>query len=176
VDRPGELAAEVIRLLSAGGVVGWFEGGSELGPRPLGNRSLLADARLPRLGERLNRQQHLGPPAAVVTAEGCADLFEVADISPHHPLPARVRAGSLPAVTREDGLAVVQCVTNTSHPRLHALLTAWAETAGAPVLAHAPLGEPLVETPEEALGFARSAAVDALVLEHHLIRKRSRRD
>lgn len=173
---------DVVALLDAGAVVGWFEGGSEFGPRALGHRSLLADPRPAGMRDHINRdvkhREDFRPFAPIVRVEDCAEVFEVADVSPYMILVGSVRPrwrDRLPAITHVDGSARIQCVSDVSHPRLHDLLGRWRARSGVPVLVNTSLNDrsmPIVETPGEAVDLFRKTAVDALVVENSLVRKK----
>jgi len=180
VDEPVDLPGRVAALLAEGAAVGWFEGGSELGSRSLGQRSVLAAAGSVSARERLGRitgRPDFAPPPVIVRAEDCAAVFDLPDLSRHQVLSATIRpawADALPAAAHADGTAVVQCVTGSSHRRLHQLLAAWSRLSESPVLLNerlGPFGAPLLETPEQALALLTGTPLDALVLHGYLIRK-----
>jgi carbamoyltransferase len=180
ISRPVVLD-DVAALLDRGKVVAWFEGGSEFGPRALGRRSLFADPRSARMRDHVNldvkQREDFRTCAAVVRVEDCAEIFEVADISPFMNLVGSVRPAwreVIPAITHVDGSARIQCVSDASHPRLHELLDAWQRRSRVPVLINTSLHDrmlPMVETPDEAVALFRRAAIDALVLDEYLVEK-----
>lgn len=180
ISRPVVLD-DVVELLDQGMVVAWFEGGCEFGPRALGRRSLLADPRSAGMRDHINRKvkhrEDFRPFAPIVRVEDCARIFEVVDISPFMIMVGSVRPDwreALPAITHVDGSARIQCVSDTSHPRLHKLLGAWSGRSGVPVLINTSLNDqsmPIVETPDEAVTLFRRTMIDALVLENKLIER-----
>ncbi|WP_051707106.1 carbamoyltransferase family protein [Nocardioides aequoreus] len=165
-----------VGLLAAGKVVGWFHGGSELGPRALGHRSILAHPGYPGLRDHINRaikfREDFRPFAPSVLAERAAEYFEDGGIeSPYMLLVFQVRSehvGALRNVVHADRSARVQTVDREDEPCYHRLVSAFAERTGLPVLLNTSLnkrGMPIVETPEEAIALFRESALDALVLD-----------
>ncbi|MCC6524823.1 MAG: hypothetical protein IT373_19365, partial [Polyangiaceae bacterium] len=179
VGRPADLLGEVVARLAAGQLVGWVEGASELGPRALGHRSLLADARDPAAKERVNaRVKHreaFRPFAPVVLEERATELFELALPSANMLFAARVHEAArarVPAVTHADGTARVQTVSRTFPGRLRALLERFAAKTGVPALLNTSLNgpaEPIAESPDDALALFLGSQMDALVLGDWLV-------
>ena len=177
---PARTVDETAAALAAGAVVGWFQGRSEFGPRALGNRSILADPRHPGmqaiLNQRVKGREAFRPFAPAVTEEAAARWFELDGPSPMmlRVVPVRARP-SLPAVTHVDGSARVQTVSRDQNPRFHDLLTAFGRRTGVPVLLNTSFnvrGQPIVETPDEAVSTFRDTEIDVLVLGDHVIAKR----
>jgi carbamoyltransferase len=167
--------------LARGKIVGWVQGRSELGPRALGHRSILADARDPRSVRRLNEEikfrEPFRPYAPVVLEADAATYFDLAVPSPHMLLSAAVRApwrAKLPAIVHRDGTARVQTVAPRDEPRLAALLACFREESGVPVLLNTSFnrnGEPIVETPGDALDVLLATKLDAVVLDDFWVEK-----
>lgn len=179
--RPADLAGTLADRLARGAVAAWFSGRSEYGPRALGHRSLLADPRDPAMKDRLNvrvkGRETFRPFAPAVPVEDAARFFVGAVESPFmlltFPVAERERR-RLPAITHVDGTARVQTVSRDAEPRFHALLRAFEARAGVPVLLNTSLnrrGEPIVNTPEEAVSLFRSSEIDVLVLEDFVAEK-----
>jgi carbamoyltransferase len=178
---PADLAAEVAQILADDGVVAWFDGRSELGPRALGQRSLFAHPgrveNLERLNDVKGREQ-FRPVAPMVLAERAETIFGGGPLpSPFmlfvHEVHQEWR-DRIPAVVHVDGTARVQTVSEDVLPRVAALLRAFEARTGLPVLVNTSLntaGRPMVDTPREALELFGSAPVDALVLGPHLVRR-----
>lgn len=176
-----ELCREVASRLQAGGVVGWFQGRMEYGPRSLGNRAILANPCRPdtrdHLNSRVKKRELFRPFAPVVLAEAAATYFELEQDSPFMLLAPRVRAAmrdKLPAITHVDQTARVQTVDDTSNPILRKLLTEFGALSGAPVLVNTSLnrnGEPVVCTPAQAIECFREMNIDLLALGNHLLEK-----
>lgn len=174
---PVAAAADVLAAaLAAGAAVGWFHGGAELGPRALGNRSVLADPRRGEVWPELNRRkgrEGFRPLAPVVLAEHAEEWFELGP-RPDSPFMLRVcavreeRRERIPAVVHVDGTARVQTLAAEANPPLHALLRAFHAATGVPVLVNTSFnaaGEPIVETPEDALWCAARLGLELVVLD-----------
>lgn len=162
IDRDLPIA-DMVRDLVDGKVIGVANGRAEFGPRSLGNRSLIADPRPLDMKDKVNevkKREPFRPFAPVVLAERASDYFEMpmSEI-PYMQVTVKVKDGvSLPAVTHVDGSARVQTLKREQNPRFHALLTAFYEQTGCPVLLNTSLnvkGEPLVDTLEDAARFSR---------------------
>ncbi|HUC62613.1 MAG TPA: carbamoyltransferase [Alphaproteobacteria bacterium] len=181
--------------LAAGKAVGWFQGRMEFGPRALGARSIIADARAPKMQSQLNLKikyrESFRPFAPAVRFEDVGDWFElaaespymllVADVKPAHrrAMTAEERAlfgidklnvprSSIPAVTHVDYSARVQTVHAETNPRFHALLSAFKARTGCPVLVNTSFnvrGEPIVCTPEDAFRCFMGTELDVLAVE-----------
>jgi carbamoyltransferase len=171
----------VADILAADGVVAWFDGRSEFGPRALGQRSLLAHpgraANLERLNDVKGREQ-FRPVAPMVLAECAAQIFQDGPLpSPYMLFVHRVAPAwrdRLPAVVHVDGTARVQTIDDETTPHIAALLRAFEQRTGLPVVINTSLntaGRPMVDTPQDALERFGSTPVDALVLGPHLIRR-----
>ncbi len=178
---PEDLAGEVADLLAADGIIAWFDGRSEFGPRALGHRSLMAHPGRAENLERLNDvkgREQFRPVAPMVLAERAAELFTEGPIpSPymlfvHNVSPAwRDR---IPAVVHVDGTARIQTVDRATLPHVAALLRAFEARTGLPVVVNTSLntaGRPMVDDPRDALELFGSAPVDALVVGPHLVRR-----
>ena len=182
VRRAKDVSAEVAQLLAAGNVVGWHQGCSELGPRALGQRSILCDPRdhaaKERLNARVKHRQAFRPFAPVVPEERAEDWFEPGPPSTHMLFVRRIRKDrldSIPAVAHVDGTARLQTVVRAQRPELHALLEAFGALTGVPVLVNTSFnvkGEPIVETPLDALLCFLGTDMDVLVLHDRIVRKR----
>ncbi|MBD2195787.1 MULTISPECIES: carbamoyltransferase family protein [Calothrix] len=172
---------EVAKRLVAGQVVGWFYGGSEFGPRALGHRSILASPFERETWRHLNHaikyREEFRPYAPLVLAEAAETYFQMGS-DPESPYMLRVVKvrdewrNRLQAVTHEDGTARVQTVDRKRTPDLHTLLTVFAQITGVPVLVNTSMnvrGEPIVETPEQAIIMLLSTKMDALVLGDQLL-------
>jgi carbamoyltransferase len=181
-DTPPSLADEVAAILSANGVIAWFDGRSEFGPRALGHRSLLAHPGFPENLERLNDikgREQFRPVAPMVLQAHAADIFEGGPIpSPYMLFVHRVRpdwVDRIPAVVHFDHTARIQTVSPDAQPRLAATIEAFQARTGLPVLVNTSLntaGRPMVDDPRDALELFGSAPVDAMVMGPHLILRR----
>ncbi len=175
--REGGLLAATAERLEAGRVVGWLQGAMELGPRALGDRSLLASPLLPGLRDRLNlrikRREGFRPFAPAVLALRAAEHFAL-----DHPSPFMLETCAvdspldLPAVTHVDGTARPQTVDPATAPRFAALIQAFEERTGCPMLLNTSFnvrGEPIVCSPADALFALADAGFDTLVMEDTLL-------
>jgi carbamoyltransferase len=177
-----DLAGRVAALLDAGWVVAVHEGRSESGPRALGHRSIIGDARHPAMRDfinfRVKGREWFRPLAPLVLAGHASRIFDVDRPAPFMQLAIDVRPEhreALPAITHVDGTARIQTVEPRSAPFLHALLAAFEARTGCPVLLNTSLngkGDPLTETPQDSLACLRNTGMHALVLARHLVRKR----
>ncbi|HEX2043933.1 MAG TPA: carbamoyltransferase C-terminal domain-containing protein [Acidimicrobiales bacterium] len=180
-EKPEDLVGRVADLLDSGRVVAVCEGRSESGPRALGHRSIIADARNPAVQDFINAKvkgrEWFRPLAPLVLAEDAPRIFDVARPAPFMQYAADVRPehrAALPAITHVDGSARLQTVEPANTPFLHAILAGFAERTGCPVLLNTSLnekGDPLVETPEEAVRCLASTWMHALVMPPYLVTK-----
>ncbi|MFN0091980.1 MAG: carbamoyltransferase [Acidimicrobiales bacterium] len=179
-ERPADLAAAVAEILAADGLVAWFQGRSEFGPRALGHRSLLAHPGRAENLERLNHvkgREQFRPVAPMVLAERAAEIFQGPLPSPFMLFTHRVAAPwrpRIPAVVHVDGTARVQTVDRAAEPLVAALLEAFEARTGLPVLVNTSLntaGRPMVDDPRDALECFGSAPIDALALGPFLLRR-----
>ena len=169
-------------LLAKGNVFGWFQGRSEFGPRALGNRSILADPRSADMKDKVNmrvkHRQAFRPFAPVVLAERAHEIFEGEGDSPFMLLTRYVRPewrDRIPAVVHVDGTARVQTVRQEHNPRLYRLLKEFEAITGVPVLLNTSFnikGEPIVETPEDAIKCFLGTGMDFLVVNDTLLAKK----
>lgn len=174
------LADEIAAMIENGRTVGLLRGRSELGPRALGHRSILADPRSPSMKDHLNARvkfrEAFRPYAPMVLAEFATEIFDLIQPSPFMLFACDVRAryrALLPAITHVDGTARVQTVDG-QEPFLRALLMAFYRRTGIAVLLNTSFnlaGEPIVETPEDAIRAFLSCGLDTLVLEGAVITK-----
>ena len=181
-STPADLAGEVADVLVGNGVIAWFDGRSEYGPRALGHRSLLANPMHAENLERLNDvkgREQFRPVAPMVLAERAGEIFTNGPLpSPYMLFVHDVRPQwreRIPAVVHVDGTARIQTVEDTTNPGIAALLRAFDARTGVPVVVNTSLntaGRPMVDDPRDALEVFGSAPVDALVLGPHLVRRR----
>jgi carbamoyltransferase len=179
-ERPPDVAEAAADVLAADGVVAWFQGRSEYGPRALGHRSLLASPARPETLERLNDikgREQFRPVAPMVLAERAAEIFEGPLPSPFMLFTHRVRDGwreRIPAAVHVDGSARTQTVDRADEPLVASLLDAMERRTGVPVLVNTSLntaGRPMVDEPRDALECFGSTPVDALALGPFLLRR-----
>src|SRR5262245_54837970 len=195
------LLAMCVESLCESKALGWFQGRMEFGPRALGGRSILADARFSKTQSLLNLKvkyrESFRPFAPAVLREDLAEWFELDTDSPYMLLVADV-AGSrrrsmtpeeerlfgiarlnvprseIPAVTHVDYSARIQTVHKETNPRFHDLLTLFKERTGCPVLVNTSFnvrGEPIVATPEDAFRCFMGTQIEALAVGNCFLRK-----
>ena len=181
VERPHDIAERTAELLAAAKIVGWLQGRMEVGPRALGNRSILADPRDPSMKDTLNRRvkhrEPFRPFAPSVLAEAATDYFVGVTTSPYmllvHPVRPEQRT-RVPAITHVDGTARVQTVTREMNPIYYRLIEAFGRRTGVPMLLNTSFnvrGEPIVCSPEDAIACFRGTEMDYLVLGDLLLSK-----
>lgn len=179
--RSDDICRDTARLLADQKVIGWFQGPSEFGPRALGNRSLLADPRKAEmkdvLNSRVKHRQAFRPFAPIVLAERMKEVFEGDEDSPFMLIAKSVRPewrDRIPGIVHVDGTARVQTVRDATNPRLYRLLQEFDRLTGVPVLINTSFnvkGEPIVETPEDAVVCFLTTGIDHLVMHDTLISK-----
>jgi carbamoyltransferase len=179
--RSEDICRDTAKLLAEQRVIGWFQGGSEFGPRALGNRSLLADPRKAEMKDILNKRvkhrQAFRPFAPIVLAERAREVFEGEEDSPFMLIAKRVRPewrDRIPAIVHVDGTARVQTVREETNPVLYRLLREFEALTGVPVLINTSFnvkGEPIVETPRDAVICFLTTGIDNLILHDTLISK-----
>lgn len=176
-----DVEAVTADLLVEGNVVGWFQGRLEFGPRALGSRSILADARRIEMRDRVNEsvkfREGWRPFAPSCLAEEASDYFEGCDESPFmivtydvHPSKRAV----IPAVTHADNTARVQTVRREVNPRYWRLIKEFAARTGVPVIMNTSFnlrGEPIVCSPKDAIRTFYSSGLDFLVMGNHVLAK-----
>ncbi|PMS35828.1 beta-1,4-N-acetylglucosamine oligosaccharide 6-O-carbamoyltransferase NodU [Trinickia symbiotica] len=178
--RLADVAGETADLLAAGNVIGWYQGRTEFGPRALGARSILASPIDPGMQAKLNEikdREDFRPVAPVVMEEHVADWFVggrkapfmlfIFDVRPE-------RAERIPAVRHVDGTARVQTINRQQHPLYYDLLAAFLARTGVPILVNTSFntrGEPMVNSPRDALESFWTSPLDALVIGPFLVTK-----
>ncbi|WP_154938529.1 carbamoyltransferase family protein [Micromonospora palomenae] len=178
--RPDSIAAEAARVLADNGIVAWYQGRSEYGPRALGHRSLLAHPGDPATTARMNDvkgREQFRPIAPMVRAERFADIFDGVFPSRYMLFVHRVKPewrDRIPAVTHVDGTARVQTVHTDTEPLVAELLAEFERLTGLPVVVNTSLntaGRPMVDTPREAMELFGSAPVELLALGPFAVRR-----
>jgi carbamoyltransferase len=179
--RSDNICRDTAKLLADQKVIGWFQGRSEYGPRALGNRSIIADPRRPEmkdiLNSRVKHRQPFRPFAPIVLAERAREIFEGDQDSPFMLIAAPVRPEwreKIPAIVHVDGTARIQTVTEETNPVLYRLLKEFEALTGVPVLLNTSFnvkGEPIVETPRDAMACFINTGIDHLILHDTLVSK-----
>lgn len=168
-------------MLFQGKVIAWFNGRSEFGPRALGNRSILADPTKSWMRDHINLQvknrETFRPFAPVVIAEKADRYFDINQASPFMLNIVKVHSkyrNKLPAVTHVDGTARVQTLDYTTNPELYNLIKKFGEISGIPILLNTSFntqGEPIVESPGDALQCFLNTNIDVLILGDYIVEK-----
>lgn len=181
LPAPAERAAE---MLAEGKIIGWFQGRSEFGPRALGNRSILADPRPARMKDEINSKvkfrEEFRPFAPSVLEEFTSELFESETPSPFMTMAFDVRAAwadKLQAVTHCNNTARVQTVNRETQPDYHRLISQFHNLTGVPAVLNTSFnvrGQPIVETPLDALATFSATGLDALFIGPFMVEKVNR--
>lgn len=173
-----DLLPRVAQLIADGGIVGWFQGRMEFGPRALGNRSFIADPRRSDMRELLNKKVKLRewfrPLAPSLVEEASEEIFGWDHRDPFMVTVIEVAEGQLarlPAIVHVDGTARPQTVSRDTNPRYWRLLREFERLSGVPALLNTSFNvqEPIVCRPQDAIRTFQGSNFDALVLEDHLV-------
>ena len=168
-------------LLVDGKIIGWFQGRMEMGPRALGNRSILADPRHAEMKDLLNAsvkfRESFRPFAPSVLEEKCGEWFNSSHPSPYMILVYDVlpeKRALVPAITHVDGTGRVQTVSRKHNPKYHRLIEEFDRLTGVPMVLNTSFnirGEPIVHHPEQAVECFLKTGMDALFLGDYLLTK-----
>jgi carbamoyltransferase len=180
-ERPSDISGATAEIIAGNGIVAWFQGRAEYGPRALGHRSLLAHPAREDNTERLNDikgREQFRPVAPMVLSDRAPEIFARGPIpSPYmlfvHDV-ATEWQDRLRAVTHVDGTARIQTVDLADDPFTANMLTAFDDITGIPVVVNTSLntaGRPMVDSPRDALELFGSAPVDALAIGPYLVRR-----
>jgi carbamoyltransferase len=180
-ERPADVAEAVAETLASDGIVAWFQGRGEYGPRALGHRSLLAHpgrrANLERLNDIKGREQ-FRPVAPMVLADRAAEIFTRGPLpSPYMLFVHDVTSAwqdRIPAVVHVDGTARVQTVDPAAEPLVARMLTAFERRTGLPVVVNTSLntaGRPMVDSPRDALECFGATPIDLLAIGPFTVRR-----
>jgi carbamoyltransferase len=200
-----EIPEKIADLIADQKVIGWFQGRMEFGPRALGSRSIIGDARSPRMQETMNLKikfrESFRPFAPSVIKEGASDFFEIDRESPYMLLVAPVKKGicremspeeqkrfgldklhvvrsSVPAVTHVDYSARIQTVNQNDNPLYYRMIEKFNEKYGCPVIINTSFnvrGEPIVCTPEDSYLCFMRTNMDYLIMGNFLIEKKEQK-
>ena len=174
------LYEKTVDALLNGGVIGWFQGRAEFGPRALGARSILADPRRSDAKDLLNKKiklrESFRPFAPSILEDYVADYFEVVDRVPfmEKVFPIRKeKRESIPAVTHVDGTGRLQSVNKDVSPRYYNLIDTFRKRTGVPILLNTSFNEnePIVNSPQHAIDCFLRTNMDMLVLENFIIER-----
>lgn len=199
-----EMAETVAELLATEHVVGWFQGRMEFGPRALGGRSIIGDARSPKMQSVMNLKikfrESFRPFAPSVLQEKISDFFEIDRPSPYMLLVAPVKKelckevetngkfgleklyqirSEIPAITHVDYSARIQSVDMRDNPKYHAMIKAFYNKTGCPVIINTSFnvrGEPIVCTPQDAFLCFMRTNIDYLIMGNYLLDKKQQQE
>ncbi len=165
-------------LIDGNNVIGWFQGRMEFGPRALGNRSIIADARNRENWQKVNLKikfrESFRPFAPTVLAEDAPNWFDLPCESPYMLLVAQVKQQGIPAVTHVDNSARIQTISRGQNSRYHDLIERFKKRTGCPVIINTSFnvrGEPIVCSPKDAFLCFLNTAMDELVLGSYVLKK-----
>lgn len=186
IDDDEKLIERIVDRLQGGKVIGWFQGRFEWGPRALGNRSILADARRQDMKDIVNTKIKFREPyrpfAPSVLVEKAEEFFDLTDPAQHYPARFMLyvvdvkenKRDIVPAITHVDGTGRLQTVDQEIAPRYYELIQTFGEATGVPVVLNTSFnlkGEPIVNTPREAFRTFSISDMDVLALDNYLIEK-----
>lgn len=180
-----ELAENVAQLLAEGKVIAWFQGRMEFGPRALGNRSILADPRVPNMRDKINslvkKRESFRPFAPAVAVEKASQFFDLSSgaesVAAYMLLTTQVKRKyreQLPAITHVDGSARVQTVSKSDNPKFWTLINEFEKLTQVPILLNTSFnvkGQPIVRTPVQAIDTFIIAKLDALVMGNYIVNR-----
>jgi carbamoyltransferase len=181
IDDEVELLERTAKMIADGQVIGWFQGRLEFGPRALGARSLLADARNPIMKDVINAKvkfrEAFRPFAPAILKERAHEYFDMPEgmDAPFMLLVPKVRHEKrkiIPAVTHADGTGRVQTVTEDQHQRYYRLIKAFGRLTGVPVVINTSFnvrGEPIVCSPRDAYSTFVNTGIDAVIMGNHIV-------
>jgi len=175
------VSRDAARIISEGKIIGWFQGGSEYGPRALGNRSILCDARKKDMKDivnnRVKHRESWRPFAASILAEKQTEWFEIEHPSPFMLLAAKVvnsKRNTIPSVVHVDGTCRIQSVSRESNQVYYDLIKEFEILTKVPLVLNTSFnlaGEPIVETPGDAVSCFLRTDMDYLAIGSFLLDK-----
>lgn len=182
-QKSDDICALVAEKVAAGKTVGWFQGRMEIGPRALGNRSIIADPRHPDMKDIINQKvkhrEDFRPFAPSVAEDHCGEYFDSSTPSPFmlqvYQVKEEYRA-KLPSITHVDGTARVQTVNRDSNPKYYQLIESFGKLTGVYLVLNTSFNdnnEPIVCTPEDAVACYLNTGLDALALGDYFCEKES---
>jgi carbamoyltransferase len=176
-----DICERVSQLLANGKIIGWFQGAMEIGPRALGSRSILANPAFPEMKDKINAEvkyrEAYRPFAPSAIIESYKEYFDLEVEAPFMLKVCNVHEDKqivIPAVTHVDGSARLQTVNKNLHPLYHSVIKKLGEKTGVPVVLNTSFniqGEPVVESPKDAIRCFYSTGLDALAIGNYLLEK-----
>ena len=180
-SQPANIYEKTAQLLEAGKIIGWFQGGAEFGPRALGNRSILCRpypaAMRDHLNVRVKFREEFRPFAPSVMAEHAQAYFHIPQESPHMLMAVQARkekSEAIAATVHIDNSCRVQTVTPVDNQPFYELLKAFYKLTGVPVILNTSFnikGQPIVNSPKDALDCFQSTKIDCLIMGGFLLEK-----
>ncbi|HSL52993.1 MAG TPA: carbamoyltransferase C-terminal domain-containing protein, partial [Pyrinomonadaceae bacterium] len=180
-----DVISDAVELLCDGKIIGWFDGGAELGPRALGQRSILCDPRRADAKDTLNRRVKMREPfrpfAPAVLLEEAANWFDFDGTPPESPFMLRVvdvkpeKRNAVPAIVHVDGTGRLQTLTRQNNGRFYDLVQKFHQKTGVPVLLNTSfnrMGQPIIETPSDAIACLLNTGLDCCVFEDRIVFKK----
>jgi carbamoyltransferase len=185
IEDEDRLLQRAVDGLTSGKVIGWFQGRFEWGPRALGNRSILADPRRADMKDIVNNKVKFREPfrpfAPAVLAQACNQYFDLPQPDRHLParfmllvVPVHQAAQELIPAVSHMGTARIQTVSQADNPPFYRLIQGFGEATGVPVVLNTSFnlrGEPIVNTPRDALATFANSGIDSLVMGNFLLDK-----
>jgi carbamoyltransferase len=177
LDEDG-MRNRLARDLADGKIVGWFQGRFEMGPRALGNRSILADPRYAKMrdviNEKIKHRESFRPFAPAVLLDRAGEFFHIDQPDPFMTIAPCVRpekAELIGAAVHADGTGRIQTVTETANPRYYRLIKAFGDLTGVPILLNTSFNrhEPIVATPKQAISCYLRTGMDVLAIGDHYV-------
>ena len=182
-NKPDDICEAVARLVSSDNIVGWYQGRMEMGPRALGNRSILANPMNPNMKDIVNSRVKFREPfrpfAPSVLREHSKEWFEVDYPAPYMLFVFKVKEDKrklVPAITHVDGTGRLQTVTKEFNPKYHKMIDSFRKITGVPMILNTSFnikGEPIVESPTDAIRCFLGNGIDYLALGNYLVKKES---
>ena len=173
-----EISKRISKKLSESKIIGWFQDEAEWGPRALGNRSIIADARNPNIKEIINskikRRESFRPFAPSILFEKTQEWFQIENEVPFmsevYPI-KEDKLKLLPGITHVDGTGRLQTVKKSNNLKYYNLINSFYELTGVPIILNTSFNEnePIVNTPEEAINCFHRTDMDLLVIGNYII-------
>ena len=181
VEQCSDVFSKAALAISDGKIVGWFQGRSECGPRALGNRSIIADPRDPSMKDYLNARvkfrEAFRPFAPAILWEQQQEYFDLDIPSPYMLMVSDIlekKRHLIPAVTHVDGTGRLQTVMKELNPEFYRLIEKFNDITGIPIVLNTSFnirGEPIVETPDDAVKCFLDTGIDELYINDFFIQK-----
>ncbi len=185
IERVDDAPQRAAQMLTEQKIIGWFQGRMEMGPRALGNRSILADPRHDEMKDLLNARvkfrESFRPFAPSVLEDRAGEWFQTDYPSPYMILVYDVlphRREQVPAITHVDGTGRVQTISRQHNPRFYELVEHFDRLTGVPMVLNTSFnirGKPIVHTPDDAIECFLTTGMDALFLGDHMLTKQTER-